>query len=45
MPETGNVTIDYDNYATISTKAVFTLMEVPTGYSDLANTAEMSFVC
>jgi hypothetical protein len=39
--KTSNVTIDYDNYATISTQAMFTLMEVLNN-SDLANTLKMS---
>lgn len=38
---TDKVTIDYDDYATISTKAMFTLMEVLNN-SDLANTLKMS---
>lgn len=39
--KTSNVSIDYDDYATISTKAMFTLMEVLNN-SDLANTLKMS---
>lgn len=39
--KTEKVTIDYEDYATISTKAMLTLMEVLNN-SDLANTLKMS---
>jgi len=39
--KTSNVTIDYEDYATISTQAMFTLMDVLNN-SDLANTLKMS---
>jgi hypothetical protein len=39
--KTNNVTISYDDYATISTKAMFTLMDVLNN-SDLANTLKMT---
>jgi len=39
--KTSNVTIDYEDYATISTQAMFLLMEVLNN-SDLANTLKMT---